>query len=72
MQGSRPPLVSCFFLICPLDSSPPLLVAGSAVTNLTHALEAVPQNVEGPCLAGSTWVPSLDAFCHLPELRSWG
>ncbi|XP_058408044.1 toll-like receptor 12 [Diceros bicornis minor] len=71
-EGSRLPLVSRFFLVCPLDSSLPLLAACYSVTNLTQALEAVPQSVEGLCLAGSTLFLHPDAFSHFPGLKVLG
>uniref|UniRef100_A0A8C9AAE0 TIR domain-containing protein n=1 Tax=Prolemur simus TaxID=1328070 RepID=A0A8C9AAE0_PROSS len=71
-DGSRLPLLSRFFLICPLDSSLPLLAACNSVTNLTQTLEAVPQSVEGLCLAGSTSVLPRDAFSNFPGLKVLG
>nr|WKA14348.1 toll-like receptor 12 [Equus quagga cuninghamei] len=71
-EGSRLPLVSRFFLTCPTDSRLHLLAACSSVTNLTQALEAVPQNVEGLCLAGSTSVLHPDAFSLFPGLKLLG
>ncbi|XP_037673733.1 toll-like receptor 12 [Choloepus didactylus] len=71
-EGSRLPLVSRFFLICPLDYSLPLLALCSSVTNLTQALEAVPRGVEGLCLTGSTSVLPPDAFSHFPGLKVLG
>lgn len=71
-EDSRLPLVSLFFLICPLDSSLPLLVACSSVTNLTQTLEAVPHSEEGLCLSGSTSVLCLDDFSHFPGLKVLG
>ncbi|XP_037356956.1 toll-like receptor 12 [Talpa occidentalis] len=68
-EGSRLPLISRFFLICPVDSSLPLFAECNSVSNLTQALEAVPQNVEGLCLSGSTSVLPPGAFSHFPGLK---
>lgn len=70
-EGSRLHLVSRFFLCC-LDSSLPLLAACSRVTNVTKALESVPQGVEGLCLSGSSSVLPTDAFSRFPSLKALG
>lgn len=70
-EGSRLHLVSRFFL-CSLDSRLPLLVVCSGVTNVTKALEAVPQGVEGLCLHGSPPVLPADAFSRFPGLKALG
>ncbi|XP_045715276.1 toll-like receptor 12 [Phyllostomus hastatus] len=67
-EGSRLHLVSHFFL-CRLDSSLPLLAFCSSVSNLTQALEAVPQGIEGLCLGGSASVLPPDAFSRFPGLK---
>ncbi|KAM7099798.1 LOW QUALITY PROTEIN: toll-like receptor 12 [Molossus nigricans] len=67
-EGSRLHLVSRFFL-CRLDSHLALLATCSRVANLTTALEAVPQSVEGLCLSGSTSVLPTDAFSNFPGLK---
>ncbi|XP_008155195.2 toll-like receptor 12 [Eptesicus fuscus] len=70
-EGSRLHLVSRFSL-CRLDSSLPLLAACSRVSNVTKALEAVPQGVEGLCLSGSPSVLPTDAFSRFPGLKALG
>ncbi|XP_015340787.1 toll-like receptor 12 isoform X2 [Marmota marmota marmota] len=71
-EGSWLPLVSRFFLNCPLNSRLPLLAVCTKVTNLTQALEAVPQSVEGLCLAGSISVLPQDALSNYPGLKVLG
>ncbi|KAM6174090.1 toll-like receptor 12 [Erethizon dorsatum] len=71
-EGARLPLVSRFFRICSLDSWLLLLVSCNSVTNLTQALQAVPQNAEGLCLSGSVSVLPRDAFSTLPGLKALG
>ncbi|XP_062961803.1 toll-like receptor 12 [Cynocephalus volans] len=71
-EGSQLPLFSRFFLVCPLDSSLPFLAACNLVTNLTQALEVVPQSVEGLCLSGSISVLPRDAFSSFPGLKVLG
>ncbi|KAM4805524.1 toll-like receptor 12 [Urocitellus parryii] len=71
-EGSWLPLVSRFFLNCPLNSRLPFLAICTKVTNLTQALEAVPQSVEGLCLAGSISVLPQDAFSNYPGLKVLG
>ncbi|EHB04579.1 Toll-like receptor 12 [Heterocephalus glaber] len=71
-EGFRLPLVSPFFLVCPLDSRLALLAHCSSVTNLTKALQAVPQSVEGLCLIGSISVLPQNAFSTLLGLKVLG
>uniref|UniRef100_A0A8C0W7M9 TIR domain-containing protein n=1 Tax=Castor canadensis TaxID=51338 RepID=A0A8C0W7M9_CASCN len=71
-EGSRQPLLNRFFLVCPMDSSLPFLAVCSSVSNLTQALKAVPQGVEGLCLFGSISVLPQDAFSNFPELKVLG
>ncbi|XP_007948657.1 toll-like receptor 12 [Orycteropus afer afer] len=71
-EGSRLPLVSRYFLLCPMDSSLPFLASCILVTNLTQTLEAVPQHVEGLCLSGSISVLPPDAFSRFPGLKVLG
>uniref|UniRef100_A0A8D2CK41 TIR domain-containing protein n=1 Tax=Sciurus vulgaris TaxID=55149 RepID=A0A8D2CK41_SCIVU len=71
-EGSWLSLVSRFFHICPLDSRLSFLASCTQVTNLTQALEVVPQSVEGLCLAGSISILPQDAFSNYPGLKVLG
>ncbi|XP_016075250.1 PREDICTED: toll-like receptor 12 [Miniopterus natalensis] len=71
-EGSRLHLVSHFFLCGFNTSLLQLLTECTGVTNLTRALDVVPQSVEGLCLTGSISVLPTDAFSHFPGLKALG
>nr|XP_002720710.1 toll-like receptor 12 isoform X1 [Oryctolagus cuniculus] len=68
-EGSRLPLLSRYFISFRLYSSLPLLATCFSVTNLTQALEAVPQRVQGLCLSGTISVLPQDAFSNFLGLK---
>lgn len=70
-EGSRLPLVSRYFALCPY-SKLSFLAACFPVSNLTQTLEAVPRNVEGLCLGGSVSTLLPDAFSAFPGLKFLG
>lgn len=70
-EGSRLPLVSRYFSLCP-KSKLSFLAACFSVSNLTQTLEAVPRTVEGLCLGGSVSTLLPDAFSAFPGLKMLG